>query len=90
MNIKNQFSRSCFVIIKDFVKRKQSNLFEKKFLKVFGKVLKINIFKKIYPEKYINLNLGDVCIFDENLIRKTNTNTTNKIIFAGIIRLREI
>ena len=51
---------------------------------------KINIFKKIYPEKYINLNLGDICIFDENLIHKTNKNITNKIRFAGIIRLRKI
>ena len=51
---------------------------------------KINIFKKKYPEKYINLNLGDVCIFDENLIHKTNKNITNKIRFAGIIRLKKI
>jgi ectoine hydroxylase-related dioxygenase (phytanoyl-CoA dioxygenase family) len=194
MIINNQFNRSGFVVIKNFIKKNESNLFEKKLFKIYGNILKIkinkknihsiisqheknknyefinsgvaigikkskrtaynwhqekpyykkintlhfqfpilnpvnikngtmsvlkgsnklgflkevsniklskksinsfvpkkiNIFKKIYPEKYINLNLGDICIFDENLIHKTNKNITNKIRFAGIIRLRKI
>ena len=48
---------------------------------------KINHFKKIYKEKFINLKLGDVCIFHQNIIHRSNINITKKVRFAGIVRL---
>ena len=48
---------------------------------------KINQLKKIYKEKFINLKLGDVCVFHENIIHRSNTNITKKVRFAGIVRL---
>jgi hypothetical protein len=48
---------------KNFIKKNESNLFEKKLFKIYGNILKIKINKK---------------------------NITNKIRFAGIIRLRKI
>lgn len=46
----------------------------------------IKLMKKHFKEKYLNMDLGDICIFHENIVHKTNVNKTNKIRFAGIIR----
>ena len=46
----------------------------------------IKLIKKYFKEKFINLELGDVCIFHENIVHKSNINKTNKIRFAGIQR----
>ena len=50
----------------------------------------ITALKKKYSEKFINLNLRDVVLFNENIIHKTNNNISNKIRFACIIRFTEI
>lgn len=49
---------------------------------------KINIIKKKTKEIFFNMKLKDLAIFHENLIHKSNKNFTNKIRFAGIIRLK--
>ena len=46
----------------------------------------IKLIKKYFREKFLNMDLGDVCIFHENIVHRTNVNKTNKIRFAGIIR----
>jgi ectoine hydroxylase-related dioxygenase (phytanoyl-CoA dioxygenase family) len=46
--------------------------------------------KKRFKEKFIKMNLGDVCLFHENIIHKTNKNYTNKIRFVPIIRLKSL
>lgn len=48
---------------------------------------KIETFKKTYAEKYLNMSLRDVCLFDQNIIHRSNLNMTDKVRFAGIIRL---
>lgn len=50
----------------------------------------IKLIKKHFREKYLNMDLGDVCLFHENIVHRTNTNRTNKIRFAGIIRQQAI
>ncbi len=42
--------------------------------------------KKFFKEKYLIMNIGDVCIFHENIIHRSNKNNTSKIRFAGINR----
>ena len=49
----------------------------------------IKTIKNKYSEKFINMNLKDIVLFNENLIHRTNNNISNKVRFAGIIRLRE-
>ena len=46
--------------------------------------------KKYFKEKFLNMDLGDVYIFHENIIHKSNINKTNKIRFAGIVRQQAI
>lgn len=46
----------------------------------------IKLMKKNFKEKFLNMDIGDVCIFHENIVHRTNANKTNKIRFAGIIR----
>ena len=41
---------------------------------------------KFFKEKYLIMNIGDVCIFHENIIHRSNKNNTSKIRFAGINR----
>ena len=50
----------------------------------------IKLMKKNFKEKYLNMDLGDICIFHENIVHRTNVNKTNKIRFAGIIRQQAI
>lgn len=50
----------------------------------------IKLIKKYFKEKFLNMDLGDVCIFHENIIHKSNINKTNKIRFAGIVRQQAI
>ena len=50
----------------------------------------IKLIKKYFREKFLNMDLGDICIFHENIIHKSNINKTNKIRFAGIIRQQAI
>ena len=50
----------------------------------------IKLIKKYFREKFLNMDLGDVCIFHENIIHKSNINKTNKIRFAGIVRQQAI
>ena len=54
------------------------------------KVKGINLIKKHFKEKFLTMDLGDVCIFDEHIIHKSNINKTNKIRFAGIVRQQAI
>ena len=46
----------------------------------------IKLMKKYFKEKFLNMDIGDVCIFHEHLIHRSNINKTNKIRFAGINR----
>jgi ectoine hydroxylase-related dioxygenase (phytanoyl-CoA dioxygenase family) len=46
----------------------------------------INRIIKKFKEKFINMRLGDIVMFDENIIHKSNKNSSNKIRFVGIIR----
>lgn len=46
----------------------------------------IKKFIKKFNEKFINMKLGDIVMFDENIIHKSNVNSSNKIRFVGIIR----
>ena len=46
----------------------------------------IKLMKKYFKERYLNMDLGDVCIFHENIVHRSNLNKTNKIRFAGINR----
>ena len=48
----------------------------------------INNLKKIFKEVYINMDLGDVCMFSENIVHKTNKSYSNKVRFVPIIRLQ--
>ena len=50
----------------------------------------INLIKKHFKEKFLTMDLGDVCIFHEHIIHKSNINKTNKIRFAGIVRQQAI
>ena len=50
----------------------------------------IKLIKKHFKEKFINIEVGDVCIFHENIIHRSNVNKTNKIRFAGIQRQESI
>jgi hypothetical protein len=36
------------------------------------------------------MKLKDIVLFSENIIHRTNKNTSNKVRFAGIIRLKKI
>ena len=42
--------------------------------------------KNFCDEKFLNIKLGDVCIFHQNIIHRSNSNMTSKIRFAGIVR----
>ena len=44
--------------------------------------------KKRFKEKFINLHLGDICLFNENIIHKSNKNFTNTVRFVPIVRLQ--
>ena len=46
----------------------------------------IKLMKKFFKEKFLIMDLGDVCIFHEHIIHRSNKNKTNKIRFAGINR----
>jgi ectoine hydroxylase-related dioxygenase (phytanoyl-CoA dioxygenase family) len=46
--------------------------------------------KKNFKEKFLTLPMGDVCLFHENIIHRTNVNKTNQIRFAGIVRFQEL
>ena len=50
----------------------------------------IKLMKKYFKEKYLNMDLGDVCIFHENIVHRSNLNKTNKVRFAGINRQQAI
>jgi len=46
--------------------------------------------EKNFKEKFLTLLMGDVCLFHENIIHRSNANNTNKIRFAGIVRFQKI
>ena len=48
----------------------------------------INEIKKKFNEKFIIMKKGDLCLFHENIIHKTNKNKIKKIRFVPIIRLK--
>ena len=48
----------------------------------------INILKRKFDEKSVNLNVQDIVVFNQYLIHRTNKNLTNKIRFAANIRLK--
>ena len=50
----------------------------------------IKLMKKYFKEKYLNMDLGDVCIFHENIVHRSNLNKTNKVRFAGINRQQAV
>ena len=50
----------------------------------------IKLMKKYFKEKYLTMDLGDVCIFHENIVHRSNLNKTNKVRFAGINRQQAI
>tara|TARA_B100002052_G_scaffold255304_1_gene245426 strand:- start:718 stop:1419 length:702 start_codon:yes stop_codon:yes gene_type:complete len=72
-----------------FIKKVDNYKLSKKSINSFVPKNIVNI-KKKYPEKFINMNLKDILLFDENIIHRSNKNTSDKVRFAGIIRLREI
>ena len=50
----------------------------------------IKLMKKYFKEKYLTMDLGDVCIFHENIVHRSNLNKTNKVRFSGINRQQAI
>ena len=48
----------------------------------------INQIKKNYKEKFIKMKLGDVCMFNENIIHKTNKNYSKNVRLVPIIRFK--
>ena len=46
----------------------------------------IKLMKKYFKERFLSMDIGDVCIFHEHIIHRSNVNKTNKIRFAGINR----
>lgn len=68
------------------------NSYKRKFKKgVYSYVpKKIHLMKKYFKEKFINMEVGDVCIFHEDIVHKSNANTTDRIRFAGINRQKTI
>ena len=48
----------------------------------------ISRLKKNFTEKFINMKLGDVCMFSDNIVHRTNKNYSNKIRFVPIVRLQ--
>jgi ectoine hydroxylase-related dioxygenase (phytanoyl-CoA dioxygenase family) len=50
----------------------------------------IKLMKKYFKEKFLNMDMGDVCIFHEHITHRSNINKTNKVRFAGIIRQKAI
>lgn len=68
-----------------FIKKIKSDQLHKK--SVYSYIPRnINVITKKFSEKFINMKLGDLVMFDENVIHKSNINRTNKIRFVGIIR----
>ena len=61
--------------------------FSKKSINTYLPKNIINL-KKKFKEIYINMNLGDVCMFSENIVHRTNKNYSNKVRFVPIIRLQ--
>ena len=49
----------------------------------------INKIKKNYKEKFIKMKLGDVCMFNENIIHKTNKSYSKNVRLVPIIRLKQ-
>jgi len=69
------------------IKKIKNIKLNKKSINTF-KPININKIKKNYKEKFIEMNLGDICIFNENILHKTNKNSTEKVRFVPIIRLK--
>ena len=68
-----------------FIKKIKSDQLHKK--SVYSYIpSNINVIAKKFSEKFIYMKLGDLVMFDENVIHKSNINSTNKIRFVGIIR----
>jgi ectoine hydroxylase-related dioxygenase (phytanoyl-CoA dioxygenase family) len=71
-----------------FIKEVVNLKFSKKSINSFVPK-RIKQIKKKYPEKFINMKLTDVVLFNENIVHRSNSNISNKVRFAGIIRLIE-
>ena len=72
-----------------FIKRVNNKKLSKKSINSFIPK-NINSIKSRFYEKFINMKLKDIVLFSENIIHRTNKNTSNKVRFAGIIRLKKI
>lgn len=46
--------------------------------------------KKFYKEKHLVMKIGDICVFNQNIVHRSNKNLSNKIRFAGISRQKII
>ena len=50
----------------------------------------ISKMKNFITKKYLVMEIGDVCVFNQNIVHRSNKNLTNKIRFAGISRQKII
>jgi len=69
------------------IKKVKNIKFSKKSVNTF-KPTNIKNIKKKFKEKFVTMKLGDVCIFNENIIHRTNKNYSKNIRFVPIIRLK--
>lgn len=69
---------------------KKTKFFKKHNKSVSSKTPKnINKILKQFSEQFINLKKSDLILFHENLLHRSNKNFTNKVRFAGIVRVQE-
>lgn len=71
-----------------FIRKVENHKASKKSINSFVPK-KIKQIAKKYPERFITMDVKDVVLFNENIIHRSNNNVTNKVRFAGIIRLVE-
>ena len=77
--------------IDKFVKNREVALLKLKLPKKSINTLKPSNIEKIknkYVKKHIAMNLGDACMFNENIVHRSNKSYTKMIRFVPIIRLK--
>ena len=69
------------------IKKVKNIKLTKKSINTF-KPSNIQKIKNKYVEKHITMNLGDACMFNENIVHRSNKNYSKMIRFVPIIRLK--
>ena len=70
------------------IKKTKNIKLTKKSINTF-KPTNINSIKKNFKEIFITMKLGDVCMFSENIIHRTNKSYSKKLRLVPIIRLKQ-